>query len=182
MPSIPAPARAVSTNSNAASPFVSRISTAWSAVIVRALLSSASATRHTCQPEGANPESLARTSTISGVRQRTNAMEPASTFPRTLPKAPPRIVACSSSHGISILRRALEARDQALHGFGVVDADEQPEVSQTPFQSGAIEPQEVVRYRHPLWGCIDPEPVAILETLDELFERQRSKGRFGAAW
>ena len=53
MPSIPAPARSVSTSSKVASPLVSRRSTAPSAVMVRRLASSVSATRKTCQPSGA---------------------------------------------------------------------------------------------------------------------------------
>src|SRR5271157_2228871 len=181
MPSIPAPARAVSTSKSAAAPFVSRISTARSAVMVRALSSSASATRQTCQPDGAKEESRARSSTTSGVRQRTKAMAPASPLPRSFPKASPRMIACSSVHTMFILRWALKAWPQALHRFGIVDANEQSQIAQTALQHSVVCSQKIIGNRQPGRGYVHAEAVAFSEYMDELLEGERPEAGLVAA-
>ena len=169
MPSIPAPARPVSTSSKVALRLVSRRSTAPSAVMVR-LASSVSATRKTCQPSGAKESSPARWATTSGVRQRTKATVPASARSSIRSNASPNSRPCSSVHSTSVLRRRRETRTQPFHGLGIVDAGQQPEIAQTALQNCAIPLQKFVGNRHARWSTVHVEPVTIPKSVNEFAE------------
>ena len=70
--------------------------------------------------------------------------------------------------------RGFKPRPEVLHRFGIVDTDQQSQITQPTFENRAVFAEQIIGDRDPRRSGIDTEPVSFAQNAQKLGKRQRA--------